>query len=261
MTITLNEALSVPGLLLYRGPSMIDGSDIAVILTFKPGNPKLGGMAQTWIIRADIDPITASRNGDDSSICGDCAFKGIPDPGKPTGWAKARGCYVNLLFRPLPLFKALRDGKLLPCSPREAGELLRQLGIPFRAGAYGDPVAAPEYVHRPLIASVPGHTAYSHQWRNMALPRWSMASADNLPMARDAWSRGYRTFRVIGDVSELDAKEILCPASEEAGKRTTCAECKLCAGTYSKSPKSIAIVAHGGGGSKQAAKRIVEVVA
>ena len=257
--ITLAQALACPGLLIYRGPSLIDGKEIAVILTIRSDNTKLGNMAQTWIIAADVDPITASRTGADTAVCGDCAFKGIPDPGKPTGWAKARGCYVNLLFRPLALFKALQEGKLLECSPREAAELLRQLGLPMRAGAYGDPVAAPEYVHRPLIASVPGHTAYSHQWRSMALPKWSMASADSLAMAKDAWSRGYRTFRVIGDVSELDAKEILCPASKEAGKRTTCAECKLCAGTMSRSPKSIAIVAHGGGGAEKAAKRIVEV--
>ena len=56
------------------------------------------------------------------------------------------------------------------------------------------------------------------------------------------------TIRIIKDVSEvIDGKEILCPASEEAGSRTTCLECGLCAGTQTKSKKSIAIVAHGAG--------------
>ena len=41
-------------------------------------------------------------------------------------------------------------------------------------------------------------------------------------------------------------KEILCPASKEAGYRTTCDSCKLCSGS-NISAKSIAIVAHGGG--------------
>ena len=50
------------------------------------------------------------------------------------------------------------------------------------------------------------------------------------------------------DIKELNKdKEILCPASEEAGKKTSCIKCGLCAGTTTKSKKSIAIVAHGNG--------------
>lgn len=257
MQPTLRTALDAPGLVIYRGPSLIDGTAIAVILTLRSDNIKLGGMAQTWIIREDVDPITASRTGEDAGICGDCSFRGIPDPGKPTGWAKSRGCYVNLLFRPLPLFKALRDGRLIDCSPRHAAKLLAELGIPLRAGAYGDPAAAPAYVHAPLVASANGLTAYSHQWQKMDLPRWAMASADSLEQAQEAWRKGYRTFRVIGSVDDLHSREILCPASEEAGKRTTCDSCQLCKGAESRSPKSIAIVAHGGGGAKKSASRIV----
>ena len=56
---------------------------------------------------------------------------------------------------------------------------------------------------------------------------------------------GARTFRVIASVADMvKGKEVLCPASEEAGKRTTCDRCKLCSGA-SIAAKSIAIVAHG----------------
>jgi hypothetical protein len=56
-----------------------------------------------------------------------------------------------------------------------------------------------------------------------------------------------RTFRVIDSVSSIvKDKEILCPASKEAGYRTTCDSCKLCSGS-NISAKSIAIVAHGSG--------------
>jgi len=258
MTITIPEALNAPGLCIYRGPSEIDGAPIAVILTLASSNSKLGAMAQTWIIRADVDPITASREGKDESVCGSCIFRGIADPSKPKGWARSRGCYVNLLFRPLPIYKDLIAGRHRECSPERAGEIIAALDMPVRAGAYGDPVAAPDHVHAPLIDAAPMHTSYTHQWREMAVPRWSMASADNIEQAREAWGRGLRTFRVVSDVSEIDqTREVLCPASEEAGKRTTCAKCGLCAGLDSASPKSIAIPAHGGGGAKQAATRAV----
>jgi hypothetical protein len=74
-----------------------------------------------------------------------------------------------------------------------------------------------------------------------------MLSADSLADAQEAWANGRRTFRVVASVSDIvRGKEILCPASKEAGKRTTCAQCKLCAGA-SIAAKSIAIPAHGAG--------------
>ena len=119
-----------------------------------------------------------------------------------------------------------------------------------RLGAYGDPAAVPGYVWESLISECAGHTAYSHQrdWRGAAFdPAIMMVSADSLDSAVAAWSAGARTFRVVGQVSELvRGREILCPASEEAGKRTTCIDCLLCAGSR-KQAKSIAIVVHGAG--------------
>jgi hypothetical protein len=42
---------------------------------------------------------------------------------------------------------------------------------------------------------------------------------------------------------KLESDEVLCPASEEAGRKTTCENCKLCSGT-SKKAKNVAIYAH-----------------
>jgi len=47
---------------------------------------------------------------------------------------------------------------------------------------------------------------------------------------------------------------VLCPASEEAGRKATCATCKLCGGASIKA-KSVAIPAHGT--SKRKAKELV----
>jgi hypothetical protein len=46
---------------IYDGPSLIDGKPIVAIAQVNTGNRKTGNMAQTWILRSDIDPITASR--------------------------------------------------------------------------------------------------------------------------------------------------------------------------------------------------------
>ena len=74
-----------------------------------------------------------------------------------------------------------------------------------------------------------------------------MVSADTLAQATVAWSNGYRTFRIVRDVSEINRRhEALCPASKEAGYKTTCATCLLCGGTSVRA-KSIAIPVHGSG--------------
>jgi hypothetical protein len=128
--VTAADAVAAPGLLIYRGPSEIDGAEIAVVLTLSSTNRKTGAMAQTWIIRADVDPITASREGADESICGDCAFRGTPDPDKASGWARGRGCYVNLLFRPTALYKTLQAGRFRHAIPPARRRSSRPLACP-----------------------------------------------------------------------------------------------------------------------------------
>ena len=73
--------------IIYEGPSLIDNKPIVVIYQPQGRNPKIGDMAQTWILRSDIDPITANRTGGDYSICGNCPHKGIIDPQKKQGMA------------------------------------------------------------------------------------------------------------------------------------------------------------------------------
>ena len=73
-----------------------------------------------------------------------------------------------------------------------------------------------------------------------------MASVDTESERAAATLLGWRTFRVTAQGEAIDALEILCPASEEAGKRTQCERCKLCSG-LSRPAKSIAIPSHGAG--------------
>ena len=239
---------------IYEGPSLIDGSPIVAIAQVKTGNRKTGNLVQSWILGADEDPITKSRNGSDSSICGDCPHKGTPQPHKNSGWAKDRTCYVNLLFAPNAVYKAYKRGSYPVAQGHEA---IRAIGLlrGVRLGSYGDPAAIPSYVWESLTSGAAFVTAYTHNPVN-PMPETIMTSADNAAQAQAAWDRGERTFRVISALDQImTGKEVLCPASDEAGNRATCESCKLCGGNSIKA-KSVAIVAHGA--SKRKAKEVVQ---
>ena len=226
------------GAVLYQGPSNFDGKPIVVIAVWSSKNSKTGDMLQTYILRSDIDPRDANKYGEDESICGNCRHRGAPtfDPLKKL--AEGRTCYVTMGQGPLIVFNEFIAGKYPVASPRAVGA-----GRRVRIGTYGDGAAAPDYVWSELLSEAEGHTAYSH---NGGDPQRYMVSADTLAQAQGAWANGYRTFRVVRDVSEIRKNEVLCPASKEAGHKTTCTACLLCGGASVKA-KSIAIPAHGSG--------------
>jgi len=229
----------MPGAVIHRGPSLIDGQPIVVIAIWFSKNRKTGDMLQTYILREDIDPLTANKFGEDYSICGDCNLRGTPtlDPDKKQ--AERRTCYVVLGQGPTVVWKGLQRGIYEDCTTPAQRRALGQ-GRMVRIGTYGDGAAAPEFVWSDLIQDAQGHTAYSH---NRGNPDLYMQSADTLPQAQAAWASGYRTFRVVADVSHLvRSQEILCPSD----RGVQCVDCGLCAGSSIKA-KSIAIVVHGNG--------------
>ena len=232
----------MPGAIIYRGPSEIDGKPIVVIAVWSSKNSKTGDMVQTYILRSDIDPRDANKYGEDYSICGNCQHKGKPtlDPDKVL--AEGRSCYVNMGQGVLIVFNSFIAGKY-PDHTTHTKRMDTGKGRKVRIGTYGDGAAAPNYIWSELLAEADGHTAYSH---NGGDPVRYMVSADSLEHAQQAWASKYRTFRVIRNVSELQRNEILCPASKEAGYKATCQSCLLCGGT-SVQAKSIAIPAHGSG--------------
>lgn len=227
------------GAIIYTGPSQLDGQPIVVIAVWQSGNRKTGDMLQTYIMRSDIDPLTANKHGEDYSICGNCRHKGTPtlDPTKKQ--AEDRSCYVVLGQGPTVVYKSFKRGQYpqhtTPQQRRNIGN-----GRMVRIGTYGDGAAAPACVWDELLADAAGHTAYTHNGGNAA--RY-MVSADSLQEAQQAWSSKYRTFRVIRKAEEaVQGEEILCPSA----RGVQCADCRLCGGT-SVQAKSIAIVVHGAG--------------
>src|ERR1700679_2678682 len=59
-------------IVIYRGPSQLDGKPIVCLATTNSKNVKTGSMLQTWILRADRLPYIIANSGQDGSICGKC---------------------------------------------------------------------------------------------------------------------------------------------------------------------------------------------
>lgn len=223
---------------------------IVGIATANSGNRKTGSMLQTWIIRDDVHPVVASRVGADSAICGDCRHRGQYDA-KGNRIAGTRTCYV-MLTPVASVYRALRAGHYDDLSATLDVAAMRVAGSMLRLGSYGDPAAIPHDVWTALIAHVAGHIGYTHQWRTF--PEYAdivMASADSVAERAQANMLGFRAFRVAPATGwTKEYYETLCPASEQAGKKTTCAECRACGGTSSRARCDIVIPAHGSGANR-----------
>lgn len=229
--------------ILYAGPSMIDGKPIVVIATDNSGNRKTGGMVQTWIMRADIEPHTALKTGDDSSVCGEC-------PHRP---ANGGACYVTVFQAPLAVYRAFHRGSYRPF---ESGQYAGRM---VRIGSYGDPAAVPTSVWREFVRGAAGHTGYTHQWRtaDADLATYCMASIDRPDELEAARAAGYRTFRVRLATDDKQRGEAVCPASAEAGHKVNCDKCGACSGTHGhRSLSGITIIAHGAASKVRAYERM-----
>lgn len=251
------------GLIIYRGPSMLDGSPILVVATGLASgsvNTKTGALVQTWILRDDVSPIDAAHSGADSAICGSCPHRGEVVEGRNV----SRSCYVNLGQAPLNVWRTahrvpLANGKARAGYPVASPETLAAHfdGRLVRLGSYGDPAAVPVWVWQAVMSKADGGTGYTHQWKDAApeLAQWCMASCDSQVDRVFAGFLGYRTFRVTRADARTDKaeREVVCPASKEAGTLTNCAACKACGGTSAKAKADIVITVHGTASHRKAA--------
>jgi|694.fasta_scaffold06160_6 hypothetical protein len=232
------------GYIIYRGASLLDGKPIVVVAITKSSNKKTGNMVQTYILPDNgMSPVFNAQNLLDVSVCGDCKHR------RGLGGS----CYVNLGQGP----RAVADGIVRGIYPENFTQA--QLGCQgrmVRLGTYGDPMAVPAWVWLNLLLLAVGHTGYSHQWNNPAIDpeqhaaimTLCMASADSPEDYTRAQSMRLRSFRVRTAEQPALQGEFECPASEEQGKRKTCAECMACNGTRDTGAKlraSPTIIVHG----------------
>lgn len=223
------------GIVVYNGPSLIDGQRIVVVATglVRPSkNVKTGPMVQVWFLLAGKAPVDGSRSGDDYSICGDCPLRGAGD-------GTLRTCYVRLDASPNTVWKQWRAGAYPLVSLDEAARIMR--GRDVRLGAYGDPVAAPIDVSWALTERARMWTGYTHQWLDLSASgragRWPdllMASVEAPEKAEQAMRLGWRPFLAMPEGDEMPDGAFLCPAVREDDP-LSCVRCGACAGTKRRS--------------------------
>ena len=232
------------GVVLYDGPSKIDGAPIVAIacrIADASNNSKTGAMVQTFIMRKYTAPHVALKTGEDSSVCGDCPLRPIS--------RGATRCYVRVYQAPLSVWNAFRRGRYAVPGVDFDAALLPAIfeNLAFRIGSYGDPAAIPASVWKTATRKVKNRTGYTHQWSKRigtGLKNLCMASADNESDVATATAKGWRTFRVRKYDAPTLATESVCPASKEGGQRTQCDSCGLCQGS-TIAARNIVIADHG----------------
>lgn len=233
--------------ILYRGPSRINGAPIVVVAIYreKGTNAKTGAMVQTYILPDSPDHIMdIMRDGRDVAVCGACPHRYDYDE-NGLAIAGTRTCYVNLGQGVRVVLEGVQMGKYL--SIADNAERIAEMGRNrmVRLGTWGDPAAVPLAVWEPLLSQSAGHTGYTHQWRSerLAAPLRGlvMASCETEQDVAKANAKGFTgTFRVL-PVGESVSRSAMCPASAEAGKVATCADCGRCDGKGG----NVQIIAHG----------------
>lgn len=234
-------------MILYEGPSNIDGAPIVAVITGlnkNSKNLKTGAMPQVWIIRSDIHPMEALKSGADSSICGDCIHR-PKTLGVDANKKSNRSCYVNMM--PVNnVYKTYKKGKYAPADLATLALSLKDVNV--RIGAYGDPAAVPIEVWDTLLEHC-NSTGYTHQWKvcDKNYAKYCMASCDTPIDVLISTSMGYRTFFVQTETYTNKVEGIKlahCPASKEMGKKTTCNACMACNGTRFNLKSNVSIMIH-----------------
>lgn len=111
-----------------------------------------------------------------------------------------------------------------------------------RFGTYGEPSLHPRLIIEQLVKVARSYTGYTHQWNKKTLGDYFMASTHTLEESKIARDKGYRSF-IVSDEPIKEA--VSCPASKEAGYKSTCDKCNLCSGVLgTKSKKNINILTH-----------------
>jgi hypothetical protein len=251
------------GVILYQGLSNLDGQNIIVVATNvfgnKSNNEKIGDMIPIWILKRDISPLMSTTKEartstyySDSTVCGDCKHRDLGS------------CYVTLFHGPDQVYRAFHEQRYVSYDFDKMKELFRDKKV--RIGAYGDPAAVPMFVWDEVCGLAKNYTGYTHQWNNKKLSpnyldnlkKYNMASCDTVSEQITASKMGWRTFRIrlpkidkvlksnnLTKQTVILDDEMVCPASVEGGRISSCDKCGACSGTKHGKLKNVCIVIHG----------------
>lgn len=279
--------------LIWQGASVLTGEDISLFCTppaTRKANQKTGAMVQTYVVPTRILEVARKafdagatlneaakaacrsliHGGFDRISCLDCPHRSKAAGGAGTCYTHGTTIW-NGLRGVLKTWLQFRS-KINPA------EFVLQATEKFtlRMGTYGEPVHVPIRIWDTLLQGANGHTGYTHQWKRLqgqhgygtstpALSWWKNhvnASCDTFADLRFAQQMGWKGFLITPEVLEKgkarEAGVVLCPASNEGGKRVTCQTCLLCQGAGRPS-KSVYIPAHAGVLTSQVRKFISEL--
>lgn len=258
------------GVLLWHGPSQINGEPVFALIQFGSGNRKTGSMLQTYILSAERSPMEALHGRLEESICGTCPHRPQADGTRScyvdwrslaTVWQSVTGSGIRTGIATEGRYLTLQEvASLCGVDTKRALELLG-MGERVRLGTYGDPAAIPAALWSTLTSQAETWTGYTHQWDNgavsseqrQALKPLVRASVDDAQGYQASTSTGWVPFVVTPDVETGRALRslgpmpvALCPASEEAGQKVTCAACPIgCKGNQGGKNLAVIIPAHG----------------
>lgn len=211
------------GVVIYDGPSLLNGDPIVGIITgvtVPSKNPKTGDMLQLWVLPRDVHP-NEIKQDDNHPSCGNCPLKkGI--------------CYVNATAYG-QVYKVYKSGKY-PFLTEHHLQLFKSRQRKIRLSAYGESTAIPLNVIKPILRSCNGFTGYTHTW-NTCDPEWSqylMASVETDALARQAANKQWRYFKIVSEEYILQDNEKICPNYLDPQKNQ-CEACQLCNGHNEKS--------------------------
>lgn len=202
-------------------------------------NRKTGKMLQLSVLVRSQNPVEAVQTGTDEKVCGSCSLRGS---------LGSRPCYVNVARGPKRQWLRYQAGRMKRATA-DVFHRIRSRRRAIRFGSYGDPGLLPIHVIQHALAfSNGGWTGYTQLWRTTDTHRsFFMASVQSNGERQFAKAKGWRTFRILARWEKPAPGEVLCPASEEAGKKTTCAECLLCDGKSGPDDQrsDVAVYVHG----------------
>ncbi len=253
------------GVVLWEGPSKVDGAPISVILTGPAGNGKTGPMTQVYILRKDDAPTDALVSGADRSICGDCFLRPQTTGGKDSG----RTCYVQVYPYVLRVWQSYQAGRYIPLDDIDGPKWAWLDGSDVRFGAYGDPGVVPTDLWGQMFDRKLGKwTGYVNQWRDKwmdhELSRWFMASVIKPDEMEHANDLGYRYYRILAPHENRVKGELHCPhdlhwnprSKRRRAHKIRCIDCGLCDGRGNRSrSRGVVDRVHGTGAYNLAAAR------
>lgn len=184
----------------------------------------------------------------DKSNCLDCPFSGNV---RATDITKTVGCYTHKFMQYNGFISMLKSAKNrfvsvenIPYLSEDIAQTIvaQSAGKYVRFGTYGEPSLLPFNLVKSMAQVAKSYTGYTHQGTKI----WAQKYADYFMASvhgPEEISQNWRSF--IAKDAKIDVPSaVICPASKEAGYKSTCAKCGLCSGLLGKGKKDIVINVH-----------------